>query len=193
MGWFSAGQLAVLTARNPRVALLAEFRFQGDTKRVWNGDRWLKIGADVYQPLRGRGFIDQLPVQALGTTESVNTSLPGVDSSIVALAFAATADIVQRVAILSLQFFDKDWAPVGSPLGVFFGFMQPPRATTTIMQGVEGPVKTISMEILNMFFNRSKPPYGRYDDADQEARSTGDRFFAFVTDVADKNVTYPDY
>jgi hypothetical protein len=45
----------------------------------------------------------------------------------------------------------------------------------------------------NAFFNRSRPPYGRYTDRDQQSRSAGDKFFQFTPSLLFKTFTYPDY
>jgi hypothetical protein len=51
----------------------------------------------------------------------------------------------------------------------------------------------VSLTAENMFYGRSRPPYGRNTDRDQQARSPGDKFFGFVSSLVQKTITYPDY
>ena len=59
--------------------------------------------------------------------------------------------------------------PLGSPFVMFSGTMQrmPWRATAD--------QRTLTLEAEGLFFRRNAPPRGRWTDADQKARWSGDR------------------
>ena len=92
-----------------------------------------------------------------------------------------------------LQLFTEDWQPSGMPIPIFRGFMQPPTVTRSAAQGAAGGTQSISLQAENIFFSRSRPPFGRNTDRDQQARSPGDKFFGFVSSLMSKTIIYPDY
>lgn len=200
MAIFTAAQLQILASSVIRVSPLIRLDFRSETIRLWNGSYVLTTGGHQWQPLKGSGTISGIPLQTGLTSETVDLSLSGIADDqvdILTTAFNETSDVQQQSAIIALQLFgntDADlWQPVGGPINVFYGFMQPPEVTRSPMTGAEGGSQTLTIAVENMFFNRSRPPAGRYTDRDQQFISAGDKFFQFIPSLTNKTFTYPDY
>ncbi len=196
MAFFTDDQVARFSTSPVRVALLAEFRFTAGTKRVWNGDTVLEAGGREWLPMHGAGGIDGLSAQSGTAAEAVTftvSGLPNDAAGLLAEALAGTDDAVQQLVTVYLQLFSDDWQPAGAPIGIWWGFMQPPKVSRSEMQGDEGGVQSVEMTAENAFFNRSRPPFGRYTDRDQQQRSPGDRFLQFTSSLLFKTFNYPQY
>jgi hypothetical protein len=196
MAFFTPEQIAALSGREVRVDLLAKFEFRSKTVYAWNGNTELETGGQTWLPMYGYGSIEGLSVSS-GTTSSTVTftlnGLPEQATDFLSLSLEETPDVVQQLVTVFIQLFDDDWQPVGSPIGIWWGFMQPPRVSRTQMQGTSGAVQSITLTAENAFFNRARPPHGRYTDRDQQKRSPGDKFFQFVGSLLFKSFRYPDY
>lgn len=194
--FFTADQIARLSGGEVRIDLLTQMTFRSSIKRVWNGNTDLETGGHVWTGLKGAGNIEGLAIDS-GTTASAVTltlsGLPDADPDLLAIALAETDEVDQQPISIAVQLFDADWQPVGAPVGVWWGVMQPPVIARTPMQDGQGGVQSIALPALNAFYNRSRPPNGRYTDSDQQARSPGDQFFQFAPSLVYKNFTYPDY
>lgn len=196
MAFFDADQVVRLSDAVVRLDFLVEFQFVAGTRRVWNGNQVLVAGGHEWLPMRGAGQIEGLSVPAGTAAEAVTfrvSGLPNDASGLLGEALAGTQDAAQQLVIVYLQLFDEDWQTVGAPIGIWWGFMQPPRVSRSEMQGVEGAVQSVEMSAENAFFNRSRPPFGRYTDRDQQARSEGDLFCQFVPHLLFKTFHYPAY
>lgn len=200
MGLFTDDQIAVLSANVVRVAPLIRMDFRDTTYRLWNGNYELDAGGQTWLPLKGSGSISGIPMQTGLTSDAVDLSLSGIADDqvdILSTAFSETAAVQQQTALIALQLFgnsDADlWQPIGAPINVFYGFMQPPKVTRSPMSDLEGGSQTLTISLENALFGRSRPPGGRYTDRDQQFLSPGDQFFQFVSSLQNKTFTYPDY
>ncbi|MHB2265042.1 hypothetical protein [Aliihoeflea sp. PC F10.4] len=196
MDFFTPDQVAHLSASTVRLDLLFEMQFKSGTGRYWNGNTDLMTGGQTWRPLHGRGSIDGLGYAGTGASESVTLTLSGVPDAateLLAAAIGETQDADQQLVSIFVQLFDADWQPAGSPIGLWWGFMQPPRVTRSAMSETEGAIQTISVTAENAFFNRSRPPHGRYTDRDQQRRSPGDPFFSFIGSLLFKTFNWPDF
>lgn len=196
MAFFTTEQIAALSATTVRIDILAEFQFASGTKRLWGGNTELVTGGHTWLPTFGAATVDGLGFSGGTSADAVTftlNGLPNQPADFLGVALTETPDIVQRLAIVYLQLFDSDWQPVGAPIGVFWGFMQPPQVSRSPMGATEGAVQTITLSAENAFFNRSRPPNGRYTDRDQQSRSPGDKFFQFIPGLLFKNILWPDY
>lgn len=193
MGLFTAAEVERMSKTTVRVALLAELQFRSGPYYVWSGDRVLKTAGHEWQPLHGMGFVDGIPMLSLGEAESITMTLNGVDHAAMAAAIADTDEVSQRFVLLSLLYFDADWQPIGVPANLYYGFMQPPRVSRTAASGEQGAEQRITVDAVNAWFNRSRPPFGKYTDVDQQRRHPGDKFFSFIASTVSKVVVYPDY
>jgi len=196
MAFYSADQIEALAQNTVRVEFLVKMEFVSETVYLWNGHYDLLTGGNTYKPMHGIAVIDGLGTSSQSISEQITFTVSGIpdqDPDILSLALEATPEANQQFVTVYMQFFDNDWQPIGSPVLVWIGFLQPPRVTTTEMDGETGQTQTISLTAENAFFNRSKPPFGRNTDRDQQNRYPGDKFFQFVPSLLSKTFRYPDY
>jgi hypothetical protein len=201
MDFFTPEQINALSQTTVRLDLLVEFQFTSGTTRVWNGNTELQSGIEdgqpkVWKPMYGSGQVDGLSLPTGATAESVNFTVAGIPDDkigLLAKALEESPQVAQRLVTVYLQLFDADWQPFGAPIGLWWGFMQPPRVARSQMQDTEGAVQSVSLTAENAFFNRARPPYGRYTDRDQQKRSPGDKFLQFVPSLLFKTFEYPRY
>lgn len=196
MAFFTPAQIEHLSASTVRLDLLFKMEFRSGTGHFWNGNTELLTGGQTWKPTHGRASIEGLGYSGSGVSESVTLQMSGIPdggSELLAAAISETQDANQQLVTIYIQLFDDEWQPVGAPITIWWGFMQPPRVTRSPMQGTEGAIQSISVTAENAFFNRSRPPHGRYTDRDQQKRSPGDKFFQFTPTLLFKTFTYPDY
>lgn len=196
MDFFTQDEIAHLSASTVRVDFLVEMQFRSETVRLWNGHSTLDVGGQTWKPVYGMGLIEGLEYSTGEQSQATTMTLAGIPdqaTDILALALAETPDVTQQFVTDYLQLFDEDWQPYGSPISIWYGFMQPPRVERTEIAGLEGPVQTVKVQAENAFFNRSRPSFGRFTDRDQGRRSPGDRFCSHTASLQSKTFTYPDY
>lgn len=196
MSFFTPAQIATLSASVVRLDLLAELQFQSETIRVWNGNSPLVSAGHTWLPLYGAATIEGLGMSGGSISETVQftlNGLPGQPADFLSKALEETPDVVQQMVIVSVQLFDTDWQPVGNPISIFWGFMQPPRINRSPAQDTQGSIQSISLTAENAFFNRSRPAYGRGTDRDQQTRHPGDKFYQFTPQMLFHTITWPDY
>jgi len=191
MAFFTTDQIAALSAGTVRADLLVQMEFRDSTVRLWNGNTALVAGGQTWSPMYGAGSIDGLSYMGNEQSEAVTFTLSGISTEILAAALEETPQVLQQLVTVSLMLFDSEWQPTGSPIGMWWGFMQPPKVSRTPIEGIEGGTQVITMSAENAFFNRSRPPLGRCADREQRARSPGDRFFKFVPSLRFKSFGYP--
>jgi hypothetical protein len=195
MGFFTPGQVVVLSQTEVRVGVLVRFDFASGTKRVWNGNQELvTLNGSIWQPTYGAAAIDGIGQSGGATSEVVTLTLNGLPDQqpdLLAIALAETNEVDQRLMRISLQFFDEEWQCVGNPLGIFFGWMQPPKVSRSQMTTTEGAVQSISLQAENAFFNRARPANGRLTDRDQQQRFPGDKGLQFSASLLFKKIVWP--
>lgn len=196
MAFWTPDQIEHLSQTTVRHSLLVEMAFDSGPVRLWQGNTILATMGQEWQPTNGCASIDGLSVATGTVSEAVTMTLSGVPDSatnLLSLALEESPEVSQRLCKIYMQLFDDEWQNVGSPVLFWWGFMQPPRVTRTQMQGIEGAIQTISVTAENAFFNRSRPPHGRYTDRDQQKRHPGDKFFQFTPSLLYATFPYPDF
>ena len=196
MAFFSSDQINLVSQREVRIAFLTELQFVSQTAYVWNGNYPLFAGGRTWMALNGIGRIDGLGQNGDAQSDQITLSLNGLpnqEPDILALALSQTPEANQQLVKVYVQLFDSDWQVIGSPALIWFGFMQPPKVSRSEGGDEEGQVQEISVTAENAFFNRSRAPYGRNTDRDQQKRYPGDKFFQFTASLQQKVFTYPDY
>lgn len=194
--FFTEDQIELLSATTVRCDFVVRFDFVSGAVFAWNGHSPLSVGGNTYKPMHGLGQIEGLEFttgeQSQAVTLSVN-GLPDQSLDFLAAALAESPEVEQQLVTISLQLFGSDWQPVGTPIPVFYGYMQPLKISRAPMQGTDGARQGIQIVAENIFYNRALPPYGRNTDRDQQARSPGDKFFGFVASLVNKTIRYPDF
>lgn len=195
--FFTADQIATLGAKEVRCAFLVKFDFTSGAIRAWNGSQPLvALDGNTYLPMYGYGTIDGLGQSGGIQSKTVTMQLsgiPGADMDFLARALEDTPEITQQLVTVYLQLFTDEWQPQGMPIAMFRGFMQPPSISRSAGAQDDAGVQAITIVAENIFYGRSRPPYGRYTDRDQQARYDGDKFFGFVSSLLYKKITYPDF
>lgn len=191
MAFFTPDQIAALSAGVVRADLLVRMQFRDSVAYLWNGNTDLVAGGQTWKPMYGAGGIDGISFTGDTQSEAVTFRLSGVNTQMLAAALEETPQVTQQLVSVFLQLFDDEWQPIGSPIGIWWGFMQPPKVSRTPIEGVEGGIQVITVSAENAFFNRARPPHGRGTDADQRRRSPGDRFFRDVSKLKFKSFNYP--
>lgn len=196
MGYFSPGEVAILSSGTCRCATLVEFQFADGDVFLWNGLGVRNFNGIEYTGCGDLGTIEGLEEARSPVSQQVTFTLSGVGDSPVDLLARVidSSDLVQgRLAIVSLQLFNDDWGAVGNPVPVYFGLMMPPRVTREPATETQGASRTISLPTENLFYGRHRPPSGRYTDREQQSRFPGDRFCEYVPQMVDLTLTWPDY
>lgn len=196
MAFFTSDQINLLSQKSVRLDFLVELEFTTETVYLHNGEYDLNINGHIWKALHGIGQIEGISQSGQATSEQVTlrlSGLPDQEPNILALALEETPQANQQLAKIYIQLFDEDWQPIGSPILIWFGWMQPPRVSKSAMQGEGGSVQEISISVENPFYNRGRPSYGRATDRDQQKRYPGDKFFQFVASLQNKSFAYPDY
>ncbi len=196
MAFFTDEQIAILSQGVVRLAFLSEFQFVSETKRVWNGHYPLTAGGQEWLPMHGTGSIDGIGMSSSITSEQVTfrvVGIPDQEASLLAVALEQTPEANQQLAKVYIQLFDDEWQPVGNPILIWFGWMQPPKVSRSADDMDNGQTQELVVTAENPFYNRSRPPHGRYTDRDQQMRYEGDKFFQFVSSLVNKTFVYPDY
>lgn len=194
MPFFTPDQVEQLSRSTVRVGLLVEKHFKSQTVWLWNGNSVLDAGGREWKPTYGGMQVDGLGQSAEAVSQKVTITASGVDQTVLGMVLAETEEADQQPIVVLFQLFDDDWQPVGGLIPVFFGLMQPPRVSRTQMNGTEGATQTISLTAENAFYNRARPPYGRYTSLDQNKRTAmPDKFFDFMPSLFNKQFVYPDF
>lgn len=191
MAFFTSDQLAALSGGVVHVDLLIRLQFRDSAAYLWNGNTDLYVAGQTWKAMHGTGSIDGISFAGNEQSESVTFQLSGLNEQILAAAIEETPQVTQQLVTVLMMNFDSEWQPVGSPIGIWWGFMQPPKVSRTAIAGAEGSVQAITMSAENAFFNRSRPPHGRCTDRDQRRRSADDGFFKFVPTLKFKSFGYP--
>ena len=113
MAFFTPEQIAILKARVVRVDLMAEFRFQDETVRTWNGNTELVAGGHTWTPLYGAATVEGLAMSGGTVSESVTftlNGLPGQPADFLRAALEETTDVQQQLVIVYLQLFERGMA-----------------------------------------------------------------------------------
>lgn len=190
MGFFTKAQAEALAKATVRCATLVDFAFDKPV-RVWNGMRELTAGGRQWSPLYGLGQIDGVTAARSAESQEVVFTLSGVNSEIVSLVMGDADRVQGRIVTAAFQLFRDDWQTEGDPFVFWFGLCQSMRATRSEMGPESGAQRTVSITAENLFFNRSRPPAGRYTDRDQKKRFPGDRILEFTPQLRNFLYAWP--
>lgn len=196
MSFFTPEQIAIVSSNAPRVDLLAKMEFKSSTIYAWNGEYELTINGNKYLPMHGIAQIEGLSQITTIQSQAVTITLNGIPTNkvdLLKLALEETPEANQQAITIYMQLFDNAWQPIGVPIGIWWGFMQPPRVSLSETTAESGASQTITLTAENAFLNKSRPSAGRYTDRDQQKRYPNDKFYQFASSLVNKTITYPDY
>lgn len=163
-------------------AVLVHMDFKDTPKRWWTGFGDLEVAGHIWQGVGDLISISPISSAYQVTVEKVTFELAATPEML-ALALDAKARVRDRSVTIYLQLMATDGVtvagddivsgqPVGSPMALYSGTMQ------RMNWGAEGQAKRwIALECEGLFARRNQPPRGRWNEADQQARHSGDRGF----------------
>lgn len=177
---------AVVLSRDAVAAVLVEFAFVSETKRVWSGFGTLKtLDTRLWE---GKGELISID----GLSPAYNASAPpgritasGVSEEALAAALAATEYRDRQVTIYLQPFQGR--ALYGNPVPIDTRTMK--ALTFTRDEGT----RTISVEHEGPYTGRRRPPAAWYSDKDQQKRHPGDLFCERVPYLLFKKDKWPFY
>lgn len=197
MTFFTSAEIARFQSGKIRCAFLVKMEFETKTMGAWNGNTKLIDSNGIeYSPLFGAGQIDGLSFTNSTVSDQVTVTVSGVRNSDIGAVLSDSTEVQDRLMTIYLQLFDDDWQIIAAAPAIFFGYMQPPVvAQDEVTQDLNSPSpkQTISVSAENIWYNRSRAPYGRYSERDQQMRSPGDKIFDFMPSLVFKQFKYPDF
>lgn len=197
MAWIDAETAARLVGSTVRLANYVTMEFRSATIRLWTGAHATRLDGDVYIPVGVFGAISGLDAPIDGTSEPFTLELSGVHDGnpifgvdVLASVAAERTEASGRNAVIRMRLMDDDWQPVGAAVPIRRGVMQRARIVRT---DGDTPQRTIGMECEDVWSSRARQAAGRFNDADQNSRYAGDRFFRFVSNQAARPAVWPDF
>lgn len=171
--------------------VLCEMDFRTNPQRWWVGYGDLPIGGVVY---KGTGDVIKISEMSLTYGMSagfVRFSIPQASPEMIARCDNQASEVNSRPCRMYYQLFSVDEAEghhrgrlIGSPISVFTGLMRDMRSTST------STGRSIELEAYGRMSRQSKPPFGRWTDADQRRRYPGDTGLALLPTLRDKAITW---
>jgi hypothetical protein len=177
----SGDMKAAAAAGTVRPVVFVEADFSGGVTRlctwshdlVWGGYTWT-----------GRG--DLLSIDAVEETESINArgvrvALSGIRPDLVALAFAEHYQ--GRELTLWQGLLDDDYAVIDAPFVLWAGSMD-------VMSIEIGDSATLTLTGAHRMADVDTPRGGRFNDADQQGRYAGDKFFEYLESMQNATIVW---
>lgn len=178
---------AVVSSRDPGIAILIKFDFVSETKRVWTGFGQLAtLDASEWDGLGELVSIEGLGGSLSGTASAGRLGVSGVSPDLLPTAIGEQDEFMQRPVSLFLQAF-QDGALVGNPCPLALRIMTSMEITRN------ASTRTISINHESPYIGRNNPAYGFYSDRDQQSRFPGDRFCERIPFLLFKREKWPSY
>jgi hypothetical protein len=140
---------------------------------TWNGYTWTGVGL--------LGSVEAITEDTALQANGIKLGLSGVDTAIISIALQESYQ--GRAAKIWLAFVNDAGAIVADPLLIFVGRMD----TMTVQ---DGETATVLLQLENDLAAWDRPRVRRFTDADQQAEYPGDLGMQFVTEVAQRTITW---
>lgn len=141
---------------------------------TWSGHEWLGIGT--------LGSVSAAEETTELKAPGVEATLNGIDPSLASIALGR--HIQGDPVTIYLGLLDEGHGLVDTPLVLFRG-----RADTMPIK--LGQTASIRLTVESVLADWDRPRVRRYNNADQQQRFPGDRFFEFAEQTVDKDVIWP--
>lgn len=177
----TAGVQAAIASAQMTTLMFVELNFASGYLRLttaghdvaWNGYTWTGVGL--------LGAVDAISEDAALQANGIRLTLSGVDSAIIAIALQEAYQ--GRAAKIWLAFVSDVGAIIADPLLVFVGRMD-------TMQVEDGEMATVILNLENELAAWDRPKIRRFTDADQQAEYPGDLGCQFVSEAAQRTVSW---
>lgn len=178
----TSGMEAAISGEVVRPILLLDLNFSSPIY-FWSGSGTLTIGTTDYL-----GVGDLLNMSTIEETQDLGASgltleLTGINGTTL-LNKALIEDYQGNSVTLKLGALDDNNSLISDPVTMFAGFMD----VLTIQEG--GDIATISLKVENKLIKLNKAKVRRYTDQDQKADHSSDDGFAYVTNIAEKDIIW---
>jgi hypothetical protein len=140
----------------------------------WGGRTWTGVGAF--------GSVSAVEETTELKAPGVQLVLNGVDLSLISIALAR--HIQGDPVTVYLGFLDEGHGLIDTPLVLF-------RGRADVMSIRAGQTATIRLTVESVLADWERPRVRRYNNADQQQRYPGDRFFEFAEQTVDKDIVWP--
>jgi len=173
---------AATNADHVEAFYLLEMEFRSGTVYMTNLGFNVEWDGQVYTGAGAVGAVDEIRETSAAEATGLNFSLSGVPPEVVAIALGE--HVQGRWARLYLAFW-ADGRIVGQPVLEWAGLTD----IMPISDGADSAVINVKVESRVVSFKR--PNVRRYNNADQQTRYPGDRFFEYVEAMAEKPLVWP--
>lgn len=171
--------------------ILCQMDFATNPQRWWLGYGDLTAGGVDY-----KGTGDVIQISAINITYGMSAgmvrfNIPNASPEMVARCDNQAAEVNNRVCRIFYQLFstverggNHAGRLIGEPMAIFTGVMRDMRSTSSVDS------REIELEAYGRLSRQGRAPYGRWTDADQQARYPGDTGLALLAALKDKSVTW---
>jgi hypothetical protein len=181
----TAGIQTEIAKRIVTVAIFAEIEFISGTTRVWSGVGDKVLGGETFTGVGDLGSISSVEETDDVKASSVELTLSGIPSTILA---AAIGDSRQgKTATIWLAFLDSSLAIIADEVILFRGRTDVP----TIMEG--GETSIMSMRVENHLLDLKRASNHRYTQEEQQETYPSDVFFEFVPSLQNKTILWQKF
>lgn len=137
--------------------------------------------AELWRSLMGQGQVSGVEEGTELQSYGVTCTLSGIPLEVVAIALAEP--VQGRLAYFWRCFLDEDHRIIGDPVLIFCGRMD-------VMPIEIGAEAKLELSVESRLADWERSGGSRYTDAEQQRRCPGDRFFQFVPQAVDKELTW---
>ena len=178
----SAPNAAAAGERVARPVAFARLAFDSETLALTNAPFDVTWGGTTYVGVGHFGGIEAVEEGVELQAYRVRLTLNGIPTALVSVALGQHYQ--GRQANLSLGFLDDGHRLLDDPFTLFRGRMD----TMTIALG---ETASIVLTVESRLADWERPRVRRYNNADQQQRHPGDRFFEFAEQTAERNIVWP--
>lgn len=162
---------------------LVELDFQAATVYLTTAPVNVVAGGHTYTGIGSQLAVSGVAESEDASGERITLSVPVVDVGMLAAVLGPASTYRGRAVRLSLQLFDATFAPVGSPVPRWAGYMEPVKVSRKAGTPEDGGAGTgrIEMPCNRAGMARARNYQGlRHTHAQQQLRFAGDRGFEYM-------------
>ena len=191
MARFPEAIQAQLAKRTVAATFLVHMDFRGAPRRWWMGAGVLDAGGYEWVGMGSLIQIDGLDANSGMAAAATTFTLSGVDPEILALVRGASNRVKDRRVRVYIQFFTSEdsgqpaWTPLDQAISGWSGRMDQIKYS-----GQGATSRSVNLTAESLWTNRNRPPFGRYTDGDQKARSPNDRGLEEIAGLVNKTIRW---
>lgn len=175
---FSDDLLSAMEQPNVALVLAAEIDFPSGITRVHTGTGTVIINGQTFLGVGTLGDVGSVTEENSTSSSTMSMALSGLDMSLVGETL--NEEVIGRNVICYLAVMNDQGVVTGANV-LFEGFI-----TDTALQA--GQQNALSYVIANVFERWSQGLPDRYTDESQQRLHSGDRFFRYVAQMAERSI-----